>query len=333
MAHIIYDTREDRSLSDVEFQTVVKKYSLKMPITLTKKQITHGDFVICNEHKIFAIVERKAMHDFQSSMISERLDSQINSLISMRAKYGCHIFLLLEGKVMQSQTNEYRGVTFAQLDAKRRSILYGGVGIIYSRDPQYTMEQIALMALDSYKYGNGNTKYGGGEAAHSIMSAIPDEHKDEATALWVKLTNMIEVVPCEFVNDIPAPMLQPKEISLAQQQLNMWCAIKFITTKTAPILMSKWSLVEFVNTKPNISELMIDGRKFGVKKMENVYANINEGTKARILECVKGVSKDLSKQLATYDLDKIPDTFQYRGRNIKKLMSHILNLLNNPVSP
>lgn len=326
MAHIIYDTREDRSISDAVFQAVVGKYSIKSPITLTKKQITHGDFVICNNGKIFAVVERKAMHDFQSSMISKRLDEQINSLLSMRIKYGCHVFLLLEGKCFQSQTTTYRGVEFGKLDAKRRSIMYRGVPVIYSRDVDYTMEQITLLAVDSYKHGgnNGNDSVDDDDI---FLLSIPDEHKEEAQELCRRLRGLMAISPCDFIENIPAPMLQPKERSDAQQLLEMWCSMKYITIKTAPELMKHWSISEFVSTRPDISGVIIDSRKFGEKKMANVYANINQAAKVNILTCIKGVSKELATQLADYDFSNMPESVQYRKQNIKKVMTRVRLLL------
>ena len=325
MAHIVYDTRERRSVDDDIFQNIVNKYS-QYPISLVKKQITYGDFVICNGNKIFAVIERKSMHDFQSSMINKRLDEQMDGLLILRAKYGCHIFLLLEGKCMQSQNVQYRGVSFGQLDAKRRSILYKGIPVIYSKDIEYTLEQVVLIAVDSCKRG------GCEDTMCDYLTSIPNEHQDEANKLLARIRELMIVTPCDFLGEVPTQILLPKQKSDAQQLLSMWCSMKFITNKSAPTLMRQWTITEFVYNRPDISEILIGDKKFGAKKMEKIYANINADTMVRILCCINGVSKELAVTLAQYKFNEMPDTIQYRGRNIKKIMGRIKELLSFKLS-
>lgn len=150
-AQIIYDARESRSVNDDMFQRYTEVYNKKYGynITFQKKQITTNDFIITVKGKLYAVIERKTIPDFCGSIINNRLDAQMNDLLKIRQSKGCRVFLLLEGGAFFKQTTRFRNFTFQQIDAKKRSIMGKGIPILHSKDSEYTVEQIVLLAADA----------------------------------------------------------------------------------------------------------------------------------------------------------------------------------------
>lgn len=355
MAHIVWDTREHKSISSFMFDAYIDK--VKPDITHEMKQITTNDFMILvgSPRKLFAVIERKTLNDFRDSMINGRLDNQINGLLELRRKRGCGVFLILEGKAFQNQKNNLRGTTFAQLDAKRRSIQYKGIPIIYTRDVEYTVEQVVLMACDSIKYENGLPR------RSNINSDIRDVLLDTCDSM-----NDLFVYPSELVkedinnilcdanknmndliekfpekkgdNELPIESITPKPLSITAMLYEMWKGIPSVSKRTIPILATKYTLMELFNSDPNdVASIAFDsGRKIGSKNAEKMISGMrNVDVVAEILSGVKGVSKELSKQISrdfTFDkLIDIPDDYQFKGRRIKSKSSMIKKMINQPL--
>jgi ERCC4-type nuclease len=295
-AHIIYDDRESRSITEKMFERYREKYNT-YDIRITKQRITTSDFIICINNTIFSIIERKTLEDFRGSMIDGRLDEQINRLIEKKKESGYHIFLLLEGSCFYKQDKEFRGTTFRQLDAKKRSIMYDGVPIIHSRDPEYTVEQIILIAVDAL---TREKKRGAGEQDQ-------EESKEE----------MIAIIPPECV--------VPNKKKPAQTLFNMWCALPGVSIKTAPILMQYYSLNEFFQ----LSDLSI--KEIGTKRCQNILDKSKEAKhQMRVLAEVQGISVGLAEEiLKIHKIYELPKLFQYKSKKVKKPLESAIELLSD----
>jgi ERCC4-type nuclease len=184
-ATIIYDARESRSVNDDMFQRYTEFYNKKYGynITFQKKQITTNDFIIIIDNQLYAVIERKTIPDFCGSIINNRLDKQMNDLLTIRDVKGSRIFLLLEGQAFCKQTTKFRHMTFQQIDAKKRSIMGKGIPIMLSRDSEYTVEQIVLLAADACRDSKNLRLPARAKVAATIDDIVSDKIQEWKNAL------------------------------------------------------------------------------------------------------------------------------------------------------
>lgn len=132
---VIIDDRERLVIPNLE---CIEKWDIQYSI----EHLSIGDYALCKDKKIIAIIERKTLKDLASSFKDGR-KSNIDKLIKLREQTGCRIIYIIEGPYNPLRIAKICRIPYKNLQAHLDHLMFrDAVHIIYTLDQKHTLERI-----------------------------------------------------------------------------------------------------------------------------------------------------------------------------------------------
>jgi ERCC4-type nuclease len=180
MATILCDDREDS----------VYDYLQGRDIEVIKKRIKTGDFNIKFNGCLALIIERKTWEDLASSIVDDRLKSQIANMMERKKEYNCRLLFVIEGgKPFRGDNVEVSGVKFKALKTKlRRLIIKYDIPHIFTKDHEDTADNIINLAKDYVHIFKSSSTVSGGDVNDADLFGVRKKGDEEIIrGIWCSL--------------------------------------------------------------------------------------------------------------------------------------------------
>jgi ERCC4-type nuclease len=231
------------------------------PVNISR--MTVGDYAICIDDSVVAILERKTIEDLAASIKDGRYDNK-QSLIDLRERSGCRVYYVVEGKPPKDPTHRVGGIPWTCLEsALDHMTIRDGFNMLFTRDPLDTARRLARLVRS--------------------VQTLANKGEIEVTA-----------------NGAVGLLTEKREIRDEDVVRSMWCKFRGIAATTADVFMKRYSLRDIVRGGIDAESLsrmtMPDGRCVS-KRVLTSLGKIDDTTSVNILSCIPGVSKKTAQDL------------------------------------
>jgi ERCC4-type nuclease len=290
--HLVVDTRE---LSTIPFFQESFKYHF------TVKKIDVGDYLIYDEDKIIAIIERKTWADLSDTITGTRANNH-EKIVTSKNQLGCMVFYLIEGNMPSNRKSHCAGgksLTFEHLTTHLDHLMMNyNFFVIHSSCYKDSVERIELL----------------------IKNFISNKLKTK-----IDITNNWEVT-------------EGGENELPQFNKNLDLILRDMITACSGISLNlyevfKPKLYDLLSGTLDIAKMKYNsGKTIGAKKANMIKKNING---VKIIGAIKSISKATAEEILKFfplnvilnleDKDKFLE-FTINGKKQTKKMQLILDL-------
>lgn len=206
MLKLIVDDREG---------AVIPFFATHASFAVVVQRIQIGDYIITQNDKIIAAIERKSWCDLAASIKDGRV-ANINKLLGLRQTTGCRLFYLMEGKSRYTPDKRFARIPYKNLQAHLdHLIMRDNVCMLYADNPADTAARLAEFMTNYLSLPNNTNTIV--PAGHSVIVT-------GGTPTIGTETNTSEL----DILTVTMPKTDDEIIS------NMWCCVPNITTKTVP---------------------------------------------------------------------------------------------------
>lgn len=298
------DKRERGVFAELEQQSMMELvFKQRFPIVMRYSTIPVGDYTISfadinqedveitepNEEMILAVIERKTLADYSSSMSDGRHEN-VSKLLSMRELVACDVYYLIEGPANPSMTKQCARKDYkCILSSIRHLQIKHGISIINAKNKHTTASELfflcevyAGLILEGYiKITLANY----GEVMEASMPTTADIARRKIIGSWCSLPGIATKTALELITKYPlSALLDGTEIpelkpSVAAKLSHPWpkplqvtfiASIPGISKKAAADLMEEMTIYEFFN---NLGKS--NAKKFGKKGISNILQHMS----------------------------------------------------------
>jgi len=217
MAHIIADKRESRVLPFLRTEAAGRA-----GLSIVEHQINTGDFLLCRAAagggvQVVAVFERKTFSDFAGSIRDARYASQMAKMLELRARTGCQLYYLVEGRAFPAPGAPCGHGMKAQsvLTAMASAQLANGIHIVRTKDLEHTAlrlcefaEILMRPAFQPFQYdfvGDPVLPAAGAVAGGLVPAAVTGSYERSDSSLlvqaWRKLPGVSEATAKQLADN------------------------------------------------------------------------------------------------------------------------------------
>ncbi len=244
-------------------------------------RITSGDYMVVRDGVVLAIIERKSLSDFASSIRDGRSEN-IRKLIDFRAKTNCRIIFLIEGKLNPKQNDTFSNFTYKSIEsAIFHLIIRDNVCVLRTADALDTAQQLVrfVASMDTLKSTELEPLINGG-----IDNNTENKIAEESLLAMIK----------------------QKHVRTDQEICrDLWNCFRSISVESADSFINTWSIADIVLGR--ISREVISAHKMNTGRAINKNAatslmGVDKLTETRLLSHIPGISA----KSANFILAKMP---------------------------
>ena len=217
-----------------------------------------GDYRIETENKILAVIERKTLNDYASSIKDNRHDNRFK-MLNLRESTGCKVYYLVEGPLHPKYSTVYQGITYSKiLSSIRKLEIRDDIHVIRSKNMTDTAEQLRFLC-EVYSGMKDDLQIKGGEENGLTKKEI-----------------LLQIKPT-------------KEEKIDTALIKIWSSQKGISVTTAKVLSREFTLAECINKTLDFDRLgtiKINARKLS----KNIIASLSSFDENKLLAAYPGIS-------------------------------------------
>lgn len=275
---------DDREKATVGYFDVGKTGAGSRAFDIEVKRIHVGDYAICDDGAVVAIIERKTWKDLAASFKDGRKEN-VNNLLELRKSQDCCIFYLIEGPARASPTTKFGRIPYKNLQAHLDHLmLRDGIGVLHSKNEQDTAARLQEFCQNYTTLRATRVRE---TKAKNPTSGGRDDPDDPLTTRTPKSDMRIIY--------------------------DMWCSVPHITNVTASLFIDKYSLADLILGKISKDDIYTMRYPSGAilgKRAEKIIKiadhDSNTARYSKILECIPGVSKTVAvKVLEKYSMQEL----------------------------
>lgn len=292
---------------------------LTAPYTVELKTLSAGDYAVVYKNYIIMLIERKSWADLAATFIDNSRKFNYQKMMEERAKFGCRIFYLIEGK---RPTTNIKHVQVDVLEAHLDHLLIDhDIVSLYSHDISHTPKRIFKL-INSYISAHTNPFK---LLKEKLQTNIPNtpvipEISGDITSITLNFDDMIDISGDEktqtFDNDEKTPsaidsLCTSKKISDEAIHRGLWnsiegitdinyLALKDINICILRLLCGEYQLSQLISAKYRSGILV------GEKKLVKILKSANKpDIHMKVLSQIPGISKARASTILA--LFKLPD--------------------------
>lgn len=285
--HIYIDQRERKNFG--HFEDILNKpptFNGRDDVTYEIKTITVGDFLITHKQDeredILAVIERKTLKDYASTIKDTKRYQNKNKLIKLREEVGCKVFYLVEGHMNPKYDTQYCGIEYSKILAN-----------IHDMEIQHDFHVV---------------RQSNGENTAKWLKFIAEHYSG-----YVKKPEFrgSSEHPISITDRLKKCQLSPEQKD-TECVIYCWSKLRGIGDKTASMLSRAFTLRELINNEIT-EQAVLDAKKefdfrIGKNAITSLTTLLDEETCAKILTEFPGISKtSAAKLLAVKTLSEIID--------------------------
>lgn len=314
---LIIDDRERAVFPHLKTEAADINYAIK--------RIEIGDYAVVDTvlNKIIAVFERKTLEDLASSLKDGRYENK-TKMMNLRDKTGCALFYILEGPVSPKPTAFFGGIPYVKLEsAIYHMMVRDNIMLINTLNTLDTINKLIRfyksMATLAGKPVIIDTagKTGGLETAKSETSKtenVKGENTNGETNPTEKPADVNQTAPPANYTPQLTEQLTKRELKPDKDILReMWSVFRGITTVSADIFLTQWTIAEIIYHKIDLTKLP-KGTKIN-KNIIRALSSIDKRTEERLLATIPGISESTAKQLLT-------------GRTLRQILTYEIGAIS-----
>jgi ERCC4-type nuclease len=201
--HILVDDRES---SVFEYITQINEQH-EDPVFVVER-MTVGDYALIHDNRVLICIERKTWKDLAAS-IKDGRKRNVAKMIQAREETGCRLMYVIEGRAFPNPKGKVAGIRYKALQAHLDHLMIrDGIQVIQTSGRAHTVHRLAQLMQNACTLGD---EYLGGAALNSAPNGAA--------------LNSAAVLQKKHIKDDTAVIY------------DLWCAIPFITSKTASLFI------------------------------------------------------------------------------------------------
>lgn len=182
---------DDREGAVIPFFTTYTNFNVLV------QRIQIGDYIISNNDKIVAAIERKSWADLSASIKDGRA-ANINKMLSLREQTSCKLFYLMEGKSRYTPDKKFARIPYKNLQAHLdHLIMRDNITILYADSPADTAVRLAEFMTNYLTLPNSITQISlpvepisGASELNILTTTVPKTDAEIITAMWCCIPNI-----------------------------------------------------------------------------------------------------------------------------------------------
>jgi hypothetical protein len=265
MAYLLADKREG---------AVIPHLEPLLGNALVDHQLNTGDYLVCQKADalsggavtVVACFERKSLKDFASSLRDGRYESERRKMLELRSRTGCQLYFIIEGAAFPSPDwaissgVKYQSVMSAMITLPMASAIH----VMQTKDTKHTAERLRdfVHALD--------------KISHPYTYPLLEGHVHSEEALAGSL--------------VPTSVTGRYEKDPDTHCMEMWNKLMGISLTTAKLIVSKYSVAEFVGPGgPDTSKMKSASGRLLIKKARASLHQLQRGSIPHCQKLLAGV--------------------------------------------
>jgi ERCC4-type nuclease len=227
-------------------------------------RLTVGDYAIAYKNHIIFTIERKTWKDLAASLRDLR-SKNVQNLLDLRQKIGCHIIYLIEGNPIPSNSIKFARIPYKNLRAHLDHLAFrDNIHMVYSKDTK-------------------NTAYRINEIAHNYATISPSPLKQIDESIKNEESRQDVKEDLSSHDDIPNDKIEGGNTHLLKIKKNitpnmilykLWCTLPCITNTTVSLVIDTYSILDYLLGKISTDELALlkypSGRLIGPKRAKKM---------------------------------------------------------------
>lgn len=206
-------------------------------------RIQISDYIISQDNKIIAAIERKSWADLSAS-IKDGRTANINKMISLREQTGCKLFYLMEGKARYAPTRKFARIAYKNLQSHLDHLtMRDNVFVIHSDSEEDTVARL-IEFMTNYLSLKVTKPVAPLELKGLLVVETPIAEVDTVGGHKQNVQNEqsdmdVDVIDQNYLACASDMVLLSTIIPKTDLEItyNMWSAIPNITSKTASIFI------------------------------------------------------------------------------------------------
>jgi ERCC4-type nuclease len=206
MFTLLIDTREPKNTEDLmrSFDSYAPFRSIdRSIITIKTQQLSTGDFQILHDDKVLAILERKTLNDYASSLKDGR-HSNVNNLLVDRESLGAHLYYIIEGNAFAPHDKLYSRMPYSTIEQSIFGLMIRHqIMIMRTQCPKDTCRAILALMM---KYINVSAESGSSEESYINTSLLDPVAKQAIKMILVlgriKLAQALKLLENNSIYDL-----------------------------------------------------------------------------------------------------------------------------------
>lgn len=265
MASLVIDARE-RSIT--QYADVLAGISYKID------QITIGDYVVSAGDKILAVIERKSLSDFASSLRDGRIDNRAK-MYELRERTGCAVVFIIEGPEFPAPDFLVGKTPYKAIESCIfHMIVRDRVSILRSPNMLGTAKLLARFM----------------QSMTTMLAEMPGGYEPTPAP--------VELKACDIDAEINRKITRSDEEIVAA----MWACIPRVSVDRAPVYMRRWAISQLVCAQVPLDEIkstkLASGRPLGPKLWQTLFGiPAAEDVHIKMLAAVPGISRKTAVEL------------------------------------
>lgn len=190
MTYLQIDTREQ--------QYDEYKDCLTVPHRRLKSEA--GDFLICGKDRVYAVFERKTYADYWASIKDERHDNR-HKMYNLRAKTGCHVFYIIEGKKPRDSSR----INIRAIENSIFRLMLENVHVVYRPSTRHTYQWLNrfVKAIDPDRVQESiiQGEYEEVDVNEAINETIAKTPEEMQIGIWMAIPGIGKLTAEKFVKE------------------------------------------------------------------------------------------------------------------------------------
>lgn len=249
-------------------------------ISFEIKQITTADYAVLSPlGNIIAVIERKSLDDFASSLKDGRHDNK-KKLVDIKAKYGCRIIYIIEGPAYSGPNDCFGNIPYRYIESSIFHLMMrDGVTVIQTRDTLHTAQVMVRFVKSMDTLSEKIT----------IEDAIGED---------VPISNIFAVGGSQ--EQVMQDLTKRHTKTDHDAARELWSCFKGISVESADDYSRVWSIADIIQGKIPRADIINFKMSNGKKISKNVVMSltgVNKVIEVKLLSHVEGVSTAMASDL------------------------------------
>jgi ERCC4-type nuclease len=345
---LVIDDREIKVEKSIESLKNNGKYT----ISTLKKRITTGDFAIVRNKKILAVFERKTLNDYSASIKDGRHQNK-QKMIDMRSQTNCDVYYIVESPfAFPSKKRKFQKMPYKNIYSSIINLMVrDNIMVIKSQSVEDTAEILCDFVMSYRKFADlpkfCDVMAEGAEEKPAENQMDKPAEKQMDKPVEKQMNNIENIQKNEPLAPIGAGAVdllrEPKHKTMEEIITRMWCAIPWISEKSAEIMVKLYSIREICTVFTEVQKKEIQNikyldsnRKLSAKTVKVILSLQNNiKVQEKILAIIPGISDAMAKNIIVgYKISEIDEASELcliknGKRNLsKKLCDKIKELIS-----
>lgn len=327
---LIIDDREKAVFDYIE--------DLETKYDISVDRIETGDYCVIRDEKVILCIERKTWSDLAAS-IKDGRTKNINKMLSLREKTGCHLFYLIEGSPFHAPTRKFSGIEFRSLLAHLDHCqLRDQISVVYVKAIADVIPRILILMNNYGTLILPKARVGAGEPAESQVGMLKERRvitdRESLIDMWTCIPGIsfktaealvnggvsigdiyLKGIPVQSVADLKyltgstLGTLRAKKIfaGMINRETAILSRIRGISKATAKIILDEVSFADILSGVANakrISNIRLSSRRLGMKLSERIEKLLSLNHKSKVQLTDLGFTTSENGDIGTFGADE-----------------------------